>query len=107
MTRKLLTRRDPMGQVHAFVRVTNLNDASKFIECRAVVDTDASHLTLPAAWKEQLGSLEVYDIVEAETATQEFVPGEICGPVTIEIPRVSQGQLRGHVHRNGSERLGL
>lgn len=85
MTRKLLPRRDPMGQIHAFVRVTNLNDPTKFVECRAVVDTGASHLTLPAAWRDDLGPLEIYDTVEAETATQEYVPGDICGPVSIEI----------------------
>lgn len=51
----------------------------------ALVDTGASHLTLPLAWKGRLGKLDTLAEVQLETATQEHVPGELCGPVRIEI----------------------
>jgi hypothetical protein len=51
----------------------------------ALVDTGASHLTLPSAWRERLGKIETVREVELETATQECVIGEICGPVRIEV----------------------
>jgi len=49
------------------------------------VDTGASSMILPNAWKERLGDLDLIEIVELETATQTTVRGEICGPVQIQI----------------------
>jgi len=42
-------------------------------------------MVLPIAWKERLGGLETVQKVDLETATQEVVQGEICGPVRIQI----------------------
>ncbi len=55
------------------------------MRCDALVDTGASHLTLPSAWKDRLGELETIRTVELETATQSTVSGEVCGPVKIEV----------------------
>ncbi len=74
-----------MGRIISPVRIENLADSSKSILCDALVDTGASHLVLPAAWKERLGELELIETIQLETATQESVSGEIWGPVRIRI----------------------
>lgn len=45
----------------------------------------ASLMVLPKAWKERLGGLEFSTEIEVETATQEIVVAEVCGPVRIQI----------------------
>jgi putative addiction module component (TIGR02574 family) len=42
-------------------------------------------MVLPTAWKERLGSLESTRTIQLETATQEILIGEVCGPVRIQI----------------------
>ncbi len=42
-------------------------------------------MVLPNSWKERLGEIETIDKVELETANQDFVQGEICGPIRIQI----------------------
>ena len=74
-----------MGRIVASVRIDNPADPSRSIRCDALVDTGASHMVLPRAWRDRLGSLEVMDSVSLETATQETVRGEVCGPVRIQI----------------------
>ena len=74
-----------MGRIVTSVTVANVRDASKTIRLDALVDTGASFLVLPSAWKERLGTLEGVRTVEMETATQEPVSGEVCGPVRIQI----------------------
>ena len=37
------------------------------------------------AWKDRLGTLETAHSIELETATQDIVRGEVCGPVKIQI----------------------
>jgi len=74
-----------MGRIAASVTVTNLLDADKNIRCDALVDTGASHMTLPTAWRERLGELEEFGTVELETATQETVKAVACGPVRVQI----------------------
>lgn len=74
-----------MGRIISPVRIENITDSSQSILCDALVDTSASHLVLPAAWKERLGELELIETIELETATQETVSGEIWGPVRIQI----------------------
>jgi hypothetical protein len=49
------------------------------------VDTGTSFLVLPDAWRERLGELELVGRIRLETATQESVEGDICGPVRIQI----------------------
>lgn len=74
-----------MGRIITTLRVSNTNDKEKSIYCDALVDTGASHVVLPKAWKEQLGDLEFVEEVEFEAANQLKGTGEIFGPVKIEI----------------------
>lgn len=74
-----------MGRIVASVTITNISSTSKTLRCDALVDTGASFMVLPSAWRDRLGNLETIDKVLLETATQETVEGEICGPVRIQI----------------------
>ncbi|NQU22196.1 MAG: hypothetical protein HQ567_13010 [Candidatus Nealsonbacteria bacterium] len=74
-----------MGRIVATVRIGNLQDEDKKVTCDAFVDTVASYMVLPSAWRERLGELEEIATVDLETATQETVQGKICGPVRIQI----------------------
>ena len=74
-----------MGRIIASVTIANPASAEKKIRCDAFVDTGASHMVLPAAWRDRLGDLEELDEIELETATQESIKGLICGPVRIQI----------------------
>jgi len=74
-----------MGRIVASVRIDNPADPSMMLRCDALVDTGAAHLVLPAAWRERLGNLDVVDTIALETATQEVVRGQVCGPVRIQI----------------------
>ena len=42
-------------------------------------------LILPKAWKERLGPFTECSEIEAETADQRIVTGEVCAPVWIQI----------------------
>jgi predicted aspartyl protease len=74
-----------VGRIVASVQIGNVVDASKTFRCDALVDTGASHMILPKAWKERLGRLESTRTIQMETATQEVLTGEVCGPVRIQI----------------------
>lgn len=74
-----------MGRIVASVKIENVLDVSMNLRCDALVDTGASHMVLPTAWKERLGHLESTRTIELETATQAIVTGEVCGPVRIQI----------------------
>lgn len=74
-----------MGRIIASVNIENVLDDSKSLRCDALVDTGMSHMVLPPAWKERLGNLESTRTIELETATQEIITGEVCGPVRIQI----------------------
>src|SRR5713226_9631496 len=74
-----------MGRIVASVKIHNVADVSKSVRCDALVDTGASHMVLPTAWKERLGKLESTRTIEMETATQEILTGEVRGPVCIQI----------------------
>jgi predicted aspartyl protease len=74
-----------MGRIVSSVIITNVSDSSKSLRCDALVDTGASFMVLPNAWKDRLGELEVVDTISLETATQEKVEGEIRGPVRIQL----------------------
>lgn len=69
-----------MGRIISPVRIENISDSSRSIRCDALVDTGASHMVLPMAWKERLGELELIETIQLETAT-----GEIWGPVRIQV----------------------
>src|SRR5688572_5620388 len=74
-----------VGRIVASVTIENVSDLSKGIRCDALVDTVASLIVLPSAWKDRLGKLEAVSNIEVETATQETVTVEVCGPVRIQI----------------------
>lgn len=74
-----------VGRIVASVTIENASDLSKKLRCDALVDTGASLMVLPSAWKDQLGALEFSTEIEVETATQETVTAEVCGPVRIQI----------------------
>ncbi len=74
-----------MGRIIASVKIENLTDQDAKIRCDALVDTGASYMVLPSAWRDRLGELDEITTVPLETATQETVVGKICGPVRIQI----------------------
>jgi hypothetical protein len=74
-----------MGRIVANVRVSNLLDTDKTLDCDALVDTGTAYLVLPKAWQPRLGDLRVIREVDCETATQELVRAPVCGPVEIQI----------------------
>ncbi len=74
-----------MGRIVASVKITNPSDPDAKIRCDALVDTGASFMMLPTAWRDRLGKLDEVGKVQLETATQETVEGEVCGPVRIQI----------------------
>jgi len=74
-----------MGRIVAFVTIVNPLEGEKRVECDALVDTGASHMVLPAAWRDRLGELHEVDAVELETADQSTLKGVVCGPVQIQI----------------------
>ena len=73
-----------MGKIIVDVTVSSLSD-KQMVTFTALVDTGATFLTLPSAWKSKLGDIEVLEKVELELASGEIVEGEICGPVKIKI----------------------
>lgn len=74
-----------MGRIVASVKIGNLTEPDKTIRCDALVDTGASHMVLPSAWRDRLGDLAETQTIELETATQASVSGLVCGPVRIQI----------------------
>jgi predicted aspartyl protease len=74
-----------VGRIVATVTIENAVDRSMALRCEALVDTGASLMVLPSAWKDRLGKLEFLTKIEVETATQERVAAEVCGPVRIQI----------------------
>lgn len=74
-----------MGRIITQVKIANFSDPSKAIEIDAMVDTGASYLTLPSAWKDRLGELRKIEDVEVETATGEIRQAEIYAAVSIKV----------------------
>ncbi len=74
-----------MGRIVTSVKIENLAEPEAKIRCDALVDTGASYMVLPSAWRERLGHLEEIAKISLETATQAVVEGMICGPVRIQI----------------------
>ena len=74
-----------MGRIVASVKIENPASRENHIRCDALVDTGASHLVLPTAWRDRLGDLEEVRQAQFETATQELAEGAVCGPVRIQI----------------------
>jgi predicted aspartyl protease len=74
-----------VGRIVASVTIKNASDLSKGVRCDALVDTGASLMVLPSAWRDCFGKLEAGIEIEVETATQETVTAEVCGPIRIQI----------------------
>ena len=74
-----------MGRIVATVDIQNLFPEGESKKIDALVDTGASHLTLPLAWKENFGKFDTEETVDLQTATQEVVRGLVCGPVRIKV----------------------
>jgi len=74
-----------MGRIATSVKIENPSDREKKIRCDALVDTGASHMILPSAWRDRLGDLEVARHVKLSLATQASADGIVCGPVRIQI----------------------
>ena len=74
-----------MGRIIAQVHVTNAIETSRRLSINGLVDTGAAYLTLPAAWKELFAPFASTQAVDVETASQDTLRGEVCGPVRIEI----------------------
>jgi predicted aspartyl protease len=67
------------------VRIRNLLETDHILTCDALVDTGSGHMVLPRAWKDRLGNLPTVRYIDCETATQQLVKGEVCGPVEIRL----------------------
>jgi len=74
-----------MGRIVANVKITNLLESEKVLECDALVDTGAAYLALPKSWQSRLGELHAIREIDCETAAQELVKASVCGPVEIRI----------------------
>jgi len=74
-----------MGRIIASVAITNLVEPQTMVRFDALVDTGASHMTLPNAWRDRFGDLEEIRVVELEIATQATAEGSVCGPVRLQI----------------------
>ena len=74
-----------MGRIITTVNVQNLNPTKNSKKIDILVDTGASYLTLPLAWKDDFGSFDTEETVDLQIAAQETVQGTICGPVRIQV----------------------
>ena len=74
-----------MGRIVAQITVSNALDLTREIRCDVLVDTGASGLVLPSAWRERLGVFGGSRQIELATADQRIVMGEVCGLARIEI----------------------
>lgn len=74
-----------MGRIMASVVISNVLEPEKRIHCDTLVDTGASLLALPSAWRDRLGNLPEIRRIELETATQDTVNAIVCAPVRLQI----------------------
>ena len=79
------TKEKAMGRIVANVRISNLFDPGKMLECDALVDTNAAYMVLPKAWQNRLGNLNLIREIDCETATQDLVKAPVYGPVEIRV----------------------
>ena len=74
-----------MRRIVVPVHIRNPLEAGKELLCDALVDTGASGLVLPAAWRDRLSPFAKSRNVKLETADQRVIDGEICGPIEVQI----------------------
>ncbi len=83
-----------MGRIVSSVTITNISDPSQSLRCDALVDTGASFMVLPNAWKDRLGDLEVVDTISLETATQETVEAKFEAPFAFSLKASAQFSMK-------------
>ena len=81
----ILYKEIAMGRIAAHVSIKNLLEPEMLINCDALVDTGSALMVLPEAWRDRLGNLHVVRQIDCETAVQQIVKGDVCGPVEIRI----------------------
>ncbi|MFQ5641086.1 MAG: hypothetical protein ACE5IR_24170 [bacterium] len=69
-----------MGRIVSHVKVTNLFEKKSVITCDSLVDTGTAYMVLPTAWKKRIGKIDTIRHIDCETATQEIIKSEVCGP---------------------------
>lgn len=74
-----------MGRITASVTIENTRDEYRSLRVDALVDTGASYVVLPVAWRERLGRFESEERVPIQTADQKIIEGVLCGPARIQI----------------------
>jgi predicted aspartyl protease len=74
-----------MGRIVVAVHIRNPLHEEKHLLCDVLVDTGASGLVLPMAWKDRLGPFAKSRKVKLETADQRVIEGEVSGPVEVQI----------------------
>ena len=74
-----------MGRIVVTIDIENVLEQKPVMKLDALVDTGASYVTLPRAWKERFGKFGSEQTIELQTAIQETVQGTVCGPVKIII----------------------
>ncbi len=79
-----------MGRIVVTIRVSNPMAPEFAFDCKALVDTGASRLVLPEAWRDRLGPLAT-GVMPVKLADQRVFDAECCGPVKIEIDGLGYG----------------
>ncbi|MEO1497117.1 MAG: aspartyl protease family protein [Planctomycetota bacterium] len=74
-----------MGRIVTNIVVSNVAHPEQRIETSAMVDTGAAYLTLPMAWRDQLGVFPKNKPITVELANQTTTDGLVCAPVRIDI----------------------
>jgi len=74
-----------MGRVTSWITVGSIFEAGREVRCKALVDTGAYCLTLPAAWRDRFGTIPMAETIEVEMADGRVERGELCGPLKIQI----------------------
>lgn len=82
-----------MGKIVTQVKITNVMNKAQSLSFSAVVDTGASHLTLPMAWRDHFTDMDFRQDSLAEIADGSTVEGELAGPFMVE---VGDGLSRAH-----------
>lgn len=81
-----------MGRVVASVQVENKYGPAPMppVRVNALVDTGASHLVLPLAWRDKFGVFAREREDETDTATQERARVMFCGPARVQVEGFSE-----------------
>jgi predicted aspartyl protease len=74
-----------VGRISVKVRIRNLFEPNYVLACDALVDTGSAYKVLPRIWKDNLGNRSTVRHIECETATQQVVEAEVCGPLEIRL----------------------